>query len=100
MSFRRTTNESDQWRQYYRRHETLINQLSRLASLFSSSSNFEEFLETGSFQSNEQQILMSGLTNEEWAVFQLFVTEYSKDGDTYFVSTLNHAYFTELEHRS
>lgn len=100
MSFRRTINESDQWRQYCRRHETLINQLSRLAPLFSSSSNFEAFLETGSFQSNEQQILMSGLTDEEWSVFRLFVTEYSKDWETYFVSTLYHAYFTELEHRS
>lgn len=100
MSFRRTTNETDQWRNFCRRQETLIDQLPRLTPLFFSSSKFDEFLETGSYQSDEQPISMSSLTNEEWDVFLLFVSEYSKDWETYFVPTLYHAYFAERNRRS
>lgn len=99
MSFRRKTTETDQWRKFCHRHKTLIEQLPRLSPLFSSSSRFDEFLETGIYQSNLHQISMHCLTNEEWDVFLLFVEEYSKDWETYFVPTLYHAYFAENKRR-
>ena len=99
MSFRRTTNETDQWRAYCLKHAQFIDQLSRLAPVFGSSWRFDEFLQSGVFSNSKQILTIFSLTEEEWTPFELFVDRYSNEWQTYFAPTMYRGYFDERARR-
>ena len=100
MSFRRTSNQTDQWLAYCQNHSQYVDQLPRLSPLFNSSQRFDEFLQTGVFDKLDGMITIQSLTDAEWAPFELFVDHYSSERETYFDPLTYRGYHHERNRRN
>ena len=47
MSFRKSNNQTDQWRAFCTKHDRYVSQLPRLASVFATADRFDQFLQSG-----------------------------------------------------
>ena len=99
MSFRRLPNKTEQWRNFCDKHRNQVDQLPRLASLFSSAQRFDEFLQNGIFVHGKDVITIMSLTDAEWVPFVILVDHYSRDWESYFTETEYRGYFTEYNQR-
>lgn len=99
MSFRKSKNITDRWRAFCKKHIRYLSKLPRLASIFSSADRYDQFLQTGVFDDNEDSLTIVSLTEEEWVPFSRFATQYADSWETYFVRTTYVAYHRERTKR-
>ena len=99
MSFRKSKNEIDYWRAFCVKHDRYVSQLPRLAPVFADASRFDQFLQSGVYQTNDTRLTIMSLTGAEWTPFSLFVDEYSNDWESYFADTMYVAYYRERDQR-
>lgn len=99
MSFRKSKNAIDYWRAFCAKHERYVSQLPRLAPVFASASQFDQFLQSGVHHTKDTMLTIMSLTDAEWTPFSLFVEEYSNDWESYFADTMYVAYHRERDKR-
>ncbi len=99
MSFRRSNNQTDQWRVFCTKHNRYVSQLPRLASVFATADRFDQFLQSGVYDGDGMMLTIMSLTDDEWLPFSLFVDQYSIDWQSYFTKTMYVAYCDEHDKR-
>lgn len=95
MSFRKSNNQSDQWRAFCTKHGRYVSQLSRLAPVFATADRFDQFLQSGVYDSDHGMLTIMSLTEDEWPPFASFVDQYAMDWQSYFANTMYVAYHRE-----
>ena len=99
MSFRKSNNQTHQWRAFCAKHNRYVSQLPRLVSVFATADRFDQFLQSGVCDGDNGMLTIMSLTDDEWPPFSLFVDQYSIDWQSYFTDTIYVAYHRELDTR-
>ncbi|TWT96446.1 thioredoxin family protein [Neorhodopirellula pilleata] len=99
MSFRKSKNQTDQWRAFCTKHDRYVSQLPRLAPVFANADRFDQFLQSGVYDGDNAMLTIMSLTDPEWPPFSLFVDQYSTDWQSYFTDTMYVAYHREHDKR-
>ncbi|MCC9602247.1 thioredoxin family protein [Stieleria sp. JC731] len=99
MTFRKSSNQTDQWRAFCAKHDRYVSQLPRLVSVFATADRFDQFLQSGVYDDANSILTIMSLTDDEWVPFSLFVDQYSTDYQSYFTDTMYVAYHREHDQR-
>ena len=99
MSYRKSNNQTDQWRAFCTKHDRYLSHLPRLASVFATADRFDHFLQSGLYDGDDLMLTIMSLTDDEWVPFSLFVDQYSIDWQSYFTNTMYVAYHREHDSR-
>ena len=65
MSFRKTNNQTDQWRAFCTKHDRYVSQLPRLATVFATADRFDQFLQSGIHDRNDAMLTIMSLTEPQ-----------------------------------